>query len=242
MLPNHSDTPLNPTVEEVPDEPANSNASSAPGFRFSWPQICTQHDSVLSSHLDMLQALKDQVSADPSASRVISTMIERTNKLVIQFAGVKKRIVPRIARGFDSTRASSDGNDFSRTTPSRTEDITARKRSKRQRLSNSEMESEAESREPVLEVQRSKRKRMDVAIPGADEDVQTIMPVSLETEDISDEVQRRLEIKEDQRHKRDSKPDKRKRDRDSLASNTSSSSIGNLKPRKKFKLSEHVHR
>jgi hypothetical protein len=69
------------------------------------------------------------------------------------------------------------------------------------------------------------------------------MPVALETEDISDEVQRRLKIKEEQRRKRetDVKPEKRKRDRDSLASNGSSSSLLlGMKPRKKFKLGERI--
>jgi hypothetical protein len=66
------------------------------------------------------------------------------------------------------------------------------------------------------------------------------MPVSLETEDISDEVQRRLKIKEEQRRKRDAKPEKRKRDRDSLASNASTSSLASSKPRKRYKLSEQM--
>ncbi len=52
-----------------------------------------QHDSVLSSHLSTLQALKEQVSSDPEASQLISAMIERTNKLMLQFEGVKKHIV-----------------------------------------------------------------------------------------------------------------------------------------------------
>lgn len=60
--------------------------------------------------------------------------------------------------------------------------------------------------------------------------------MSTETEDISAEVQRRLEIKEEQRRKRyNAKPEKRKRD--SLASNASISSPGEAaRPkRKKFK-------
>lgn len=79
-----------------------------------------------------------------------------------------------------------------------------------------------------------------MAMPGADQDVRDVMPVSLETEDISDEVQRRLKIKEEQRRKRDAKPEKRKRDRDSLASNVSTSSLASSKPRKRYKLSEQV--
>ncbi|KAL4916547.1 hypothetical protein BDW62DRAFT_202536 [Aspergillus aurantiobrunneus] len=239
---NHQETPLNPTVEEVPDESARNTADPAPDTRISWPQICTQHDSVLSSHLEMLQALRSQVS-DPEASRVISTMIERTNKLVLQFEGVKKHIAPRATatRGNDSMRdLSGAGNELPRTTPLQSGDGVTRKRRKRERVSN-DMEPEVETSEPVLDVQPLKRKRIDAAIPGADEDMQNAMPVSLETEDISDEVQRRLEIKEEQRRKRDSKPEKRKRERDSLGSNTSSS-MGSKKPRKKYRLSGQVGR
>ena len=80
-----------------------------------------------------------------------------------------------------------------------------------------------------------KRKRVDKTIPGADEDVRNA--TSVETEDISEEVQRRLKIKEEQRKKRGaSKADKRKRD--SMTSNGSASSPGTMtiQPRKKAKV------
>lgn len=77
----------------------------------------------------------------------------------------------------------------------------------------------------------SKRKRTDRSIPGADEDVKNVTPVSMETEDISEEVNRRLKIKEEMRKKKDSKPEKRKRD--SLASNESTSPRGTVKPKAK---------
>lgn len=41
----------------------------------------------------MLRSLKGQVSSDPDAYRLISSMIDRTQKLVMQFEGVKKHIV-----------------------------------------------------------------------------------------------------------------------------------------------------
>ena len=79
-----------------------------------------------------------------------------------------------------------------------------------------------------------KRKRTGRSIPGDDEDVRNVTPVSMETEDISEEVDRRLRIKEELRRKKDAKPQKRKRE--SLASNESSHSSprGELvKPRAK---------
>ncbi|KAH8429474.1 uncharacterized protein LDX57_007136 [Aspergillus melleus] len=81
-----------------------------------------------------------------------------------------------------------------------------------------------------------KRKRVDVTLPGDDESVRNVTPVSMETEDISEEVQRRLKIKEEQK-KRKANPEKRKRD--SLASNGSASSPGSTsKPKKKAKLTK----
>ncbi|KAL4738631.1 hypothetical protein BDV11DRAFT_215779 [Aspergillus similis] len=238
MSPNPHNPPLNPTVDEVRDERDSNDGACGTDFRLSWPQICTHHDSVLSSHLDMLRSLKGQVSSDPDAYRLISSMIERTQKLVMQFEGIKKHIVST-ARSSGSGSGSSSGPRLSSDSTSRMDEAIVRKRKKRNRISN-DVEPVKEPQLPVREVQPAKRKRVDSAIPGADQDVRDVMPVSLETEDISDEVQRRLKIKEEQRRKRDAKPEKRKRGRDSLASNASTSSLASSKPRKKYKLSERV--
>ncbi|KAI9375662.1 hypothetical protein BJX61DRAFT_105605 [Aspergillus egyptiacus] len=241
-----ANTPLNPTVEEVRDETESHNDSPASEVRLSWPEICAQHESVLASHHRMLQTLKGQISLDTEAGKVLSNMVDRTNKLRVQFEGLRKHIIPRVSRG-DQFSGSGLGGGRKRTPSASTsgpDDDDRAKRRKRPRLSNHGGESEVESREPLLaDTQRKKRKRMDTPASNEEQDVREVMPVAFETEDISDEVQRRLRIKEEQRRKRDAKPEKRKRDRDSLASNASSSSIGSMsKPRKKFKLSERVRR
>ncbi|KAL4883406.1 hypothetical protein BJY04DRAFT_184579 [Aspergillus karnatakaensis] len=234
--------PLNATVEDISDDTEPQPEDPGSNLRLSWQEICTKHENILSSHLKMLEALKDQLGPDAEASSLITTMLERTNKLALQFDGVKSRILPRVNKTSDSTRTASA--EFGQTRSD--EGMVRPKRRKRQRISNEgevEREREIEAREPLLaEAQRMKRKRFDVAIPGRNEDVLDAIPVAMETEDISDEVQRRLKIKDEQRRKRDAKPEKRKRDRDSLASNASSSSLGASKPRKKFKLSEQVNR
>ncbi|KAL4981788.1 hypothetical protein BDW68DRAFT_171854 [Aspergillus falconensis] len=234
MCPSPYHPSLNPTVDEVHEDTDSNDDTRGSDPRLSWPQICTQHDSVLSSHLQMLRSLQGQVSADPNASKLITSMIERTQNLVMQFEGVKKHIVPRTTGNSGSGSCSVSGSRPTSDSTSRVDDVSVRKRRKRRRILN-EIEPVRESPQPVLEVQPAKRKRVDVAIPGADQDVRDVMPVSLETEDISDEVQRRLKIKEEQRRKRDAKPEKRKRDRDSLVSNASTSSLASSKPRKKFK-------
>ncbi|KAL4807584.1 hypothetical protein BDV18DRAFT_135602 [Aspergillus unguis] len=253
MATDRDNTPLNPTVEEVQDETSAGVRQGRVESRFSWSQICSQHDSVLSSHLETLQALKGEISSDAEASKVIATMIERTQKLVTQFEGIKNHIIPRATRNNGRSRTSSSelngASNTGKAAASKSEDSAARKRRKRNRISNeasvqASPEPQPQPKEPVVEVQRMKRKRTELAIPGSNEDVQNVMPVSLETEDISDEVQRRLKIKEENRRKRDAggKPEKRKRDRDSLASNASASSFNSSKPRKKVRLGEPVNR
>lgn len=59
-----------------------------------------------------------------------------------------------------------------------------------------------------------KRKRLDLIPHNNEEDAQAETSDSAQTEDISGEVQRRLEIKEEQRRRRNSRPEKRKRDSD----------------------------
>ena len=73
--------------------------------------------------------------------------------------------------------------------------------------------------EDIEPISISKRKRRDTSIPGDKEDTRNVTPVSMETEDISEEVHQRLMIREERRKKRPSKSEKRKRE--SFASNES---------------------
>ncbi|KAL3467776.1 hypothetical protein BJX64DRAFT_247441 [Aspergillus heterothallicus] len=255
MPPFHTRPPLNPTVEETRDETDTSTSyDAAPSeLGVSWPELCTQHESVLSSHIRTLQALQGrlQTLSDREGVKLISSMLGRTSKLCVQFEAVRKHIVPRIHGGVSTsshTSRTSTGDAYSSWSSSKQEDLTASKRRKRARRSN-DHEMEPEVREQLLQgaivqPQRSKRKRLDLVIPGDNEDVRNAIPVALETEDISDEVQRRLEIKEEQRRRRETeaKPEKRKRERGSLTSNGSVSSLSlGMKPRKKFKLGERIN-
>ncbi|KAL2797574.1 hypothetical protein BJX66DRAFT_297493 [Aspergillus keveii] len=99
MPPFHTRPHFNPSVEEVRDETEDSTSHDATpsDSGASWPELCTQHDSVLSSHLKTLQALREQLraSSDSEGSKLVSSMLERTNKLFMQFETVKKHIVRR---------------------------------------------------------------------------------------------------------------------------------------------------
>ncbi|GIJ89337.1 hypothetical protein Asppvi_008275 [Aspergillus pseudoviridinutans] len=253
--------PLNPFVEDVSDE-GNGNHKSksfdAQRKLFSWSEICNQHESVLLSHLEMLNGVKSQVAGDGESFRLVSSMAEKTNKLVMQFRVIKKQLMnsksgPDFSRnlgrqkGFDKDEAPNpfggvpeavgSGNGHSVSDSSRSNGSKERerggKRHKRARVDEDAdedvdvMQAEVqlmqaqEGRAYAAISRSSKRKRLDLAIPGAEQEVADVMPVALETEDISEEVQRRLKIKEERRKKRDAKPEKRKRD--SLASNGSAS-------------------
>lgn len=55
-------------------------------------QICAKHESTLSSHLDMLNSVKKHVQADEDAVRALNSMVEKTERLVMQFRVVKKQV------------------------------------------------------------------------------------------------------------------------------------------------------
>ncbi|KAE8375817.1 hypothetical protein BDV26DRAFT_266902 [Aspergillus bertholletiae] len=190
----------------------------------------------------MLNVVQRNVS-NGDALQMVSGMIEKTNRLMTQFRVVKKHL---ISRNFEtpSDRPMATSNEYRTTSTSSSRDSSKRRRShskerkKRSRVETDSMEVEGESTDtvPAGAVQCYKRKRLDIAMPGDEDDVRNVTPVALETEDISEEVQRRLKIKEEQRRKRIAKPEKQKRKRDSMASTGSTSSPGGIsKPKKKTK-------
>ncbi|GFF33083.1 hypothetical protein IFM46972_03768 [Aspergillus udagawae] len=245
--------PLNPFVEDISDE-ANGNHQSknydAQRKLFSWSEICNRHESVLLSHLEMLNGVKNQVVGDGDSFRLVSSMAEKTNRLVMQFRVIKKHIMNSRNPFAGVPEAVVSGTSHSISDSSQSNGSKERERGggthKRARADEDAQEDvdvmqaevqlmqAQESRAYAAISRSSKRKRLDLAIPGAEQEVADVMPVALETEDISEEVQRRLKIKEERRKKRDAKPEKRKRD--SLASNGSASASspgGVARPRKK---------
>ena len=102
--------------------PPTSDRSDGNGNQFSWPevraietwsfvpssiglsrsihrlmfylrsQVFSRHESTISSHLEFLNSFKDHVR-DRDAIRTVSSMVEKTNKLLTQFNVVKKQVV-----------------------------------------------------------------------------------------------------------------------------------------------------
>ena len=54
-------------------------------------QLLSRHESVLSSHLEMLNSVRAHVK-DDAAVRTLSGMVEKTNRLILQFKVVKKQV------------------------------------------------------------------------------------------------------------------------------------------------------
>ncbi|GKZ92313.1 hypothetical protein AnigIFM59636_005036 [Aspergillus niger] len=237
-------------MEQQDKESHNGGSGRAPEtkqFQHSWPEISKQHDNMLSSHLEMLHQVKSQLHSHGEELQLVSSMVDKTKRLIAQFDILKKRVVPKLntAAPESDTRSSE-----SMSTSSSRKDL---KKEQLKRHAHHMHDSEedggttaggttaAEDHDPLtarsLAVHSSKRKRIDEFIPGADEDIRSFSPVSVETEDISEEVQRRLRIKEEQRKRRGTpKADKRKRD--SLTSNGSTSSVrtATKHPRKKARV------
>ena len=48
---------------------------------------------MLSSHVDLLKSVRDGVTRDDDAARLVASMVERTTKLMAQFQVIKKQLV-----------------------------------------------------------------------------------------------------------------------------------------------------
>ncbi|KAI2905044.1 hypothetical protein CBS11852_1279 [Aspergillus niger] len=187
-------------MEQQDKESHNGGSGRAPEtkqFQHSWPEISKQHDNMLSSHLEMLHQVKSQLHSHGEELQLVSSMVDKTKRLIAQFDILKKRVVPKLntAAPESDTRSSE-----SMSTSSSRKDL---KKEQLKRHAHHMHDSEedggttaggttaAEDHDPLtarsLAVHSSKRKRIDEFIPGADEDIRSFSPVSVETEDISEE-------------------------------------------------------
>lgn len=85
-------------------------------------------------------------------------------------------------------------------------------------LRRGQKRSRADSDDDARDIDTSvvgKRTRTKLAIPGADDDVNDYVPVALQKDDISEEVERRLRLREERREKRGKLQPAEKRKRDS---------------------------
>ncbi|KAJ5611059.1 hypothetical protein N7510_007778 [Penicillium lagena] len=234
---------MNPTVEDDRHEPPEARDSSnrAP---MAWAELFSRHETMLSSHLELLNSVKEHMTGDGNGSRTVSSMVQKTVQAMNQLKLVRKKMGSHKTTLDDdhstaaSQTSSMNGAHRSHThtpTPYSTDAVNTarRKRSRNEKEGGNETETDfgtpptdknqtyedADPRAP-------KRKRSSYsAVSGADDDPRDATETSLETEDISAEVQRRLRIKEEQRRKRErdnARPEKRKR--------TSGASNGSVSP------------
>ncbi|KAJ5940262.1 hypothetical protein N7516_000430 [Penicillium verrucosum] len=243
---------MNPTVEDevIDDVPANQNSNSnanANDTPVPWSEIFSRHEAVLCSHLEMLSMVKEQIAPKVNGFQTVSSMVNKTvlamNQLKIARKhmmsskshqtptpeGRKKSTYPTL---YQATETGIDMTALENATPSssnptQSTDTEANTRKKRRRISRDNDTARPECADEIRAPKRSRDSSSSQPTPEQDAEFAS----TLETEDISAEVQRRLKIKEEQRLKKENpKADKRKRD--SLVSNEGESPIAS-KPRKK---------
>ncbi|RMJ23136.1 hypothetical protein PHISP_05980 [Aspergillus sp. HF37] len=219
---------MDPKIEDAADEALHSTkAPSTNGEQaFSWPELLSRHESVLSSHLEFLDSVRGHLETD-EAVRTLSGMVEKTNRLMAQFKVVQRQM--------------NKTNPFSEMSTSAPRARRSRSASPRPNDTRRLEEARIRSRSPIAQPEAgpaptttSRRRRAGRSVLGEDEDDRNAVPESMGTEDISEEVERRLRIKEERRKKDYNyiKPAKRKRD--SLTSNESKSPRGRaVQPRTK---------
>ncbi|KAJ5993280.1 hypothetical protein N7451_009004 [Penicillium sp. IBT 35674x] len=185
------------------------------GSPVPWAEIFSRHESVLSSHLQMLDEVKGHVS-DDEALRTVSSMLNKTIQAMNQLKVIRKHTLnkPNSNNPFQSTSTTPKTRAAESPTPQSTDtEHTARRKRSR---TDKDIEPRVPNA-PTDDARASKRKR-DISSYQLPIDT----PDANETEDISEEVQRRLRIKEERRRKKESsQPEKRKRD--SMISNESTS-------------------
>ncbi|KAJ6164879.1 hypothetical protein N7470_003551 [Penicillium chermesinum] len=221
-----------------------------------YSQVFSRHEFLLSSHLEMLGAVKNQLPHDGEASRTVASMVSKTIQSMNQFKIVRKQMMhsmsrtcPNVFRAmFSSPRfnnlapeksADAPSNPFSANpTPATPQSSDAEKAQKKRPRLEREAENATQPTNRELQTgdtRASKRSRSIIAHPNPPQQYppqqyppQPKLPeytqrsTSPETEDISQEVQRRLRIQEERRRKKESgRSDKRKRE--SMGSNENAS-------------------
>ncbi|KAJ5585035.1 uncharacterized protein N7459_004835 [Penicillium hispanicum] len=252
-----------PTMNAASDPNGHIQSRMPPGVQANgspipWAEIFSRHETVLSSHLEMLDVVKGHIPPDDEAYRTVSTMVNKSIQAMNQFKVTRKYMV-RSSEPIDylsgqlanivrlwlqmnkkepgTTPFASASKMHTRLSPApQSTDTQSNARRKRARIDRdkentaSEFEQRSEA-DRLDDAPASKRQRDTASYSGLDEEPQTTSTGSGETEDISAEVQRRLRIKEERRRKKEhTQPEKRKRE--SLLSNESVSP-GASRPQKK---------
>ncbi|KAF7716161.1 Uncharacterized protein PECH_005437 [Penicillium ucsense] len=212
--------------------PAGPQTSFAP---VPWEEIFTRHDAVLASHLEVLGAVKNQVALTGEASRAITSMVTKTIQAMNQSRLARKKMLNQstsqdVPNTFTSSPPPCEMNQEG-TARSQTTDTAPNSRKKRSRnetvvstFSPQPLATEGDTR--VI------KRRRSIAEDNKTPNVSSVPPPTCDTEDISEEVQRRLRIKEELRRKRqNAKPEKRKRNSLTLGDGTSVSECDHLKKR-----------
>ncbi|KAJ5710175.1 hypothetical protein N7493_009767 [Penicillium malachiteum] len=238
------------------DSPGSTDRSFVP-----WSEVFSRHDTVLSSHLSLLNEVKSQLAADSDTFRAVSSMVNKTVQSMNQSKILRKAMMNQKIDAFYTEKSSSSpsnpSNPSAFSQKNRTEPNPSQSQSQSQPQSSEPMRRKRPrtekdtpprdsqttvSEDPIAAHRSSKRRRDNPDEPPQDyaQPPQQDYPGEWETEDISEEVQRRLRIKEEIRRKKESsRVEKRKRD--SLQSNEGRSPGSSKHQKKRTKLGDEAH-
>ncbi|KAK2745416.1 hypothetical protein FQN57_003759 [Myotisia sp. PD_48] len=167
-----------------------------------WPEIFYQHEYNLNSQLEICSKLGEQLSADASSFQALSSIIHQTQQLMNDAKKLKNEFLPR-KRGGSGMNGPEKNGSF----------IVHEGKKRRHNADDDPMPGSS----TLVTKSKLKRARVDGPInTPATATVHETEPEG-EVEDISEEVERRLRLREEYRRKRRDKP-QTKRKRESLDS------------------------
>ncbi|KAJ5722342.1 hypothetical protein N7488_000377 [Penicillium malachiteum] len=253
MPPNYNTMSSNQHEEtKSSDSPGSTDCSFVP-----WSEVFSRHDTVLSSHLSLLNEVKSQLAADSDTFRAVSSMVNKTVQSMNQSKILRKAMMNHKTDTFHTEKSSSSpSNPSASSQKNRTEsnpsqsqsqsqpqssEPTRRKRPRTDKDTPPRDSQNTFSEDPIAAHRSSKRRRDNPDEPPQDyaQPPQQEYPGEWETEDISEEVQRRLRIKEEIRRKKESSR-VQKRKRDSLQSNEGRSPGPSKHQKKRTKLGDEA--
>ncbi|EED12832.1 conserved hypothetical protein [Talaromyces stipitatus ATCC 10500] len=183
------------------------------------------HHSSLSSHLRLIKSLQPDVGAD-----TVSQILDSAQKLVDQFTALQKQLA---SSGIGTSTENPKPKTKTPRIPKKTNGISGMEKAKsadstgvsaqggagKKRSWDNDLSEGQESSIDYTDNQSSrKRPRTKRKMPGDSDAVEDFVPVALEKDDISEEVEQRLRLKQERRKKLSAEPEK-KRKRDSIESN-----------------------
>nr|KMM72104.1 hypothetical protein CPAG_08403 [Coccidioides posadasii RMSCC 3488] len=216
---------------------------------FQWPDILSRHDLNLRTHIQVCAMVKKRVSSNPDSVKVISSIIQATQQLMQDLENIRDQLGSQDAR-HTASRNAGDVAAHDAPVPDKKSSVGSDQQPERpsdKKRSYGEEEDENSHQQPGEANSNKKFKRLcDTAKLHGDSEssaaeVTPYIP-TIDVEDISEEVEARLRLKEEARRNRAGKKEKkRKRDSHGSATDSHSGPSHSALKRKKLNPQDGLH-